>query len=103
MKLTLRHTVATIILVLGFATPMAAGPLEDADAAVKRRDYATALRLIRPLAEQGDANAQYNLEVFYDNGLGVPQDKVRAYMWFNLSRRKAEKVRQLFETLSHGA
>jgi hypothetical protein len=35
-----------------------------------RRDYPTALRLIRPLAEQGDANAQYNLGVFYDNGLG---------------------------------
>ena len=103
MNLTLKHAVAAIILGLSFATPVAAGALEDANAAIKRRDYATALRLIRPLAEQGDANAQYNLGVFYDNGLGVPQDKVRAYMWFNLSRRKAETVRQLFETLSHGA
>jgi TPR repeat protein len=84
MNLTLKH-VAAIILVLGFATPVVAAPLEDADAAVKRRDYATAVRLVRPLAEQGDANAQYNLGVFYDNGLGVPQDKVRAYMWLNLS------------------
>ena len=102
MRLTLKH-VAAIILVLGFATPVVAGPLEDADAAIRRRDYATALRLIRPLAEKGDANAQYNLGVFYDNGLGVPQDKVRAYMWFNLSAAQGrEKVRQLFETLSHG-
>jgi hypothetical protein len=44
------------------------------------RYYATAVRLIRPLAEQ--ANAQYKLGVFYDNGLGVPQDKVRAYIRF---------------------
>jgi TPR repeat protein len=87
-----------------FATPAGAGPLEDADAAIKRRNYTTAVRLIRPLAEQGDANAQYKLGVFYDNGLGVPQDKVRAYMWLNLSAAQGtEKVRQLFETLSHGA
>lgn len=85
MNLTLKHVAATIILVLGFAAPAAAGPLEDADAALKRRDYATAVRLNRPLAEQGNANAQYNLGTFYDNGLGVPQDKVRAYMWFSLS------------------
>ena len=99
MKLSLRHTVATIILVLGFATPMAAGPLEDADAAVKRRDYATALRLIRPLAEQGDANAQYILGVFYDNGLGVPQDKIRAYMWFNLSAAQGREGAAAFRDL----
>jgi TPR repeat protein len=85
MNLTLKQVAAAIILVLGFAAPAAAGPLEDADAALKRRDYATAVRLNRPLAEQGNANAQYNLGTFYDNGLGVPQDKVRAYMWFSLS------------------
>jgi len=85
MNLTLKHVAAAIILVLGFAAPAAAGPLEDADAALKRRDYATAVRLNRPLAEQGNANAQYDLGTFYDNGLGVPLDKVRAYMWFSLS------------------
>ena len=72
MKLTLKHALAAIILGLSFAAPMAAGPLEDADAALKRRDYTTAVRLNRFLAEQGDANAQYNLGVVYDNGLGVP-------------------------------
>ena len=79
MKRTLKHAIAAVLLVLSFVEPITAGPLEDADAALKRRDYASALRLIRPLAEQGDANAQYNFGVFYDNGLGVPQDKVRAY------------------------
>jgi len=75
MKRTLKYVIAAIILALSFAEPAAAGPSEDADAAVKKRDYATAVRLIRPVAEQGNANAQYNLGVFYDNGLGVPQDK----------------------------
>ena len=94
-----RHAVAAIIPVLGFATPVVAGPLEDADVALKRRDYATALRLIRPLAEQGDANAQYNLGVFYDNGLGVPQDKVRAYMWFTLSAAQGREGAAAFRDL----
>lgn len=99
MKLTLRHGVAAILLGLRFATPVMAGPLEDANAAIKRRDYATALRLIRPLAEQGDANAQYNLGVFYDNGLGVPQDKVRAYMWFSLSAAQGREGAAAFRDL----
>jgi hypothetical protein len=61
MRLAPKHTIAAIFLV--FATPVGAGPLEDADAAIKRRDYATAVRLIHPLAEQGNANAQYKLGV----------------------------------------
>jgi TPR repeat protein len=99
MKLPIKHTLAAVILVLSFAAPVAAGPLEDADAAVKRRDYAIALRLIRPLAEQGDASAQYNLGVFYDNGLGVPQDKVSAYMWLNLAATQGKEGAATFRDL----
>ena len=42
--------------------------------AAERGDYATALKEWTPLAEQGDADAQSNLGVMYDNGAGVPQD-----------------------------
>ena len=37
-------------------------------------DYATALKEWTPLAEQGVAEAQYNLGVMYQEGAGVPQD-----------------------------
>jgi Sel1 repeat len=67
------------------AVPVTAGPFEDAVAAHGRGDYATALRLWRPLADQGNAHAQFNLGAMYANGQGVPQDYVRAHMWFNLS------------------
>jgi TPR repeat protein len=99
MKLTFKHAIAAILLMLSFAAPVVAGPLEDADIAIKRRDYATALRLIRPLAEQGDASAQYNLGVFYDNGLGVPQDHVRALMWLNLSAAQGKEGAATFRDL----
>lgn len=99
MKRTLNHAVAVIILAFSYAESVAAGPLEDADAALKRRNYQTAVRLILPLAEQGNADAQYNLGVLYDNGLGVPQDKVRAYMWFNLSAAQGREGAAAFRDL----
>ena len=36
-------------------------------------------------AAQGYAEAQVNLGVLHANGDGVPQDYVRAYMWYNLA------------------
>jgi len=99
MKRTLKHAVAVIILGFSHAESVAAGPLEDADAALKRRNYPTAVRLILPLAEQGNADAQYNLGVLYDNGLGLPQDKVRAYMWFNLSAAQGREGAAAFRDL----
>ena len=99
MKLAFKRSVAAMLLLLSFAAPAAAGPLEDAAAAFNKRDYTTALRLIRPLAEQGDANAQYNLGVFYDNGLAVPLDHVRAWMWFNLAAAQGKEGAAAFRDL----
>ena len=36
----------------------------------------------RRLAEQGDADAQFNLGQMYDDGQGVPQDAPRAALWY---------------------
>jgi hypothetical protein len=41
------------------------------------------------LAEQGNALAQLGLGVMYANGQGVPQDYVRAHMWFNIAAAAA--------------
>jgi TPR repeat protein len=45
-------------------------------------DYATALKLWTPLAEQGDVEAQNNLGTMYANGQGVPQDYATAANWY---------------------
>ena len=42
--------------------------------AAQSGDYATALREWTPLAEQGDAAAQFNLGILYRLGKGLPQD-----------------------------
>ena len=57
-------------------------------AAYKWGAYGTALREWRPLAEQGNANAQHNLGVMYGEGKGVPQDYAEALKWY---RKAAEQ------------
>jgi len=49
--------------------------------AYQRGDYATALRIMRELAEQGDARAQFSLGLMYGNGTGVPQNYKTAFKW----------------------
>ena len=40
--------------------------------AYDKGDYETALKEWRPLAEQGNAKAQFNLRFMYRNGKGIP-------------------------------
>ena len=51
---------------------------QDGVDAYKRQDYKTAYKLWLPLAEQGNASAQYNLGLMYEDGQGVPQDHKEA-------------------------
>jgi TPR repeat protein len=65
MNRTFKAAVAALMLAVGSAGSVAAGPFEDAADALDKRDYATALRLMRALAEQGLAQAQFSLGQIY--------------------------------------
>jgi len=54
----------------------------EALAAAQAGDHAKALRLWLPLAEAGDALAQYNVGVLHEQGLGVPRDDAQAMWWY---------------------
>jgi TPR repeat protein len=77
-----------VILVTAAAVPAVAGPYEDGVATYNSGDYATALRVWRPLAEQGNAAAQANLGNMYTYGEGVARDQTVAISW---SRKAAEQ------------
>jgi hypothetical protein len=68
-----------ILVVVGTAM---AGPFEDAARAYDSGDYATAIRLYRPLADQGHADAQGALAVMYFRGDGVPENYAEAVKWY---------------------
>ena len=77
---------AVITLALLVLTGCQSYPLrEDAKA---HRDAAAEFKRIRPLAEQGDAGAQYRLGVMYQLGWGVTKDYKEAIRWY---RRVAEQ------------
>ena len=59
--------------------------LQHALDAHQRKDYNTVLTFMLPLAEKGNAPAQYALGLRYDKGEGVPQDYKEAVKWFRLS------------------
>ena len=59
-----------------------------------RGDFTAALREWRPLAEEGDARAQYYLGVMYANGEGVPESDRQAAYWFRKSARQGNSQSQ---------
>jgi len=91
----LRLTLAAWLVAATLAGTAVAGPLDDADSAYGRGDYATALRLWQPLADQGDAKAQFHLGVMYEIGVGVPQDAAAAVKWFRKAADQGEAMAQL--------
>jgi len=82
MRNFMRTTLLACVLSLCPVALGAAGPYDDGVRAFVRGDYITALRLWRPLAEQGNATAQYLIGHMYDWGLGVPQDYAVAVEWY---------------------
>jgi TPR repeat protein len=71
-----------------FATAAQAGPVEDGFAAYARGDFARAVTLWRPYAENGDARAQNFMGDLYFAGQGVAQDFRQALFWFKLAAGK---------------
>lgn len=62
---------------------VAASDLEDAVAAMHTGDFAEAYCIMRPLAESGDADAQYNIGWMYMNGYGLRVNDNLALKWWN--------------------
>jgi TPR repeat protein len=75
--------------ILGIAGAVA-GPWEDGMAAYNRGDYVPAIRLFRPLAEQGNTKAQSVLGVMYHRGQGVARNSVRAFIWFSRAAARGD-------------
>ena len=68
MAMMLILTLTMLILPLSPATGQ---DMQEVSEAYERGDYATAIELLRPFAEQGDAPAQRNLGLMHYHGEGV--------------------------------
>ncbi len=82
MKSSIRNLLVAFAVAAALDAPAAAGPFEDGNAAYHEKEYARAAELWQPLAEKGDADAQYSLGTLYAEGRGVEQSDATAFMWF---------------------
>ncbi len=89
----MRHLLIAALSVM-LTLPVAALDLQKGLEAVQRGDYAAALREWRPLAEQGDAMAQYNLGLVYAKGQGVAQDYGEAVKWYRKAAEQGNAMAQ---------
>lgn len=80
-------------LLLSFTCIAYAG-LDEGVRAYQAGDYATAYVEWLPLAQQGDADAQYSLGQMYLNGQGVSQDYVQATSWYRKAAEQGDAIAQ---------
>src|SRR5262249_16404717 len=85
--------VSAVLLCAGLCS---GADLAAAKHAYEEKDYATALKELTPLAEQGNAGAQLLLGKMYWSGQGVLKDSGQALKWLKLSANQGNAEAQFF-------
>lgn len=78
----LKRFILSFILVSFSLSSIHATELEDGFQAFTAGNYEQALRLWLPLAEKDNNDAQYNLGILYQKGLGVEKNLKTAFIWY---------------------
>ena len=95
---------ATITIFLALSTSALASPFRDGLFAYYEGDYARAMNIWKPLAEEGHAKAQYNIGALYIDGIGVKQDLPKALEWLQKAamQDETEALIELGGMYAHG-
>src|SRR3954466_7033371 len=81
-------------LLLAVSAPLAAQSVQAGTDAWSRGEYAAAVGIWRPLAEKGDADAQFNLAQAYRFGRGVAINLGAAQAWYERAADKGHVMAQ---------
>lgn len=84
-----KYLAASIWIAL-LATPVSAQSVRAGTEAWAKADYDAAVAIWRPLAEKGDADAQFNLGQAYRWGRGVPLNLAAAQAWYERAAEKGQ-------------
>ena len=91
---------ATTVLLISLAPSSAAqGALDEGLAAFQAGDEEEAVRLLLPLAEGGDVEAQFFVGMAYDSEEGVPRDEATAAEWYRRSGEQGHPGGRLYYAL----
>jgi TPR repeat protein len=94
MKANLRSLLGAFAIAAAFAAPVVADPFDDGVTAYHDKEYTKAAELWRPLAESGNAGAQYLLGSLYLEGHGVEHNDAVAFMWFLRAANQGDAAAQ---------
>ena len=93
MFVLIRTTIIALVLAFN-AGSILAQDFQKGLVAAQSGDYVTALQEWRPLAEQGDAEVQFNVGLMYKKGWGVLQDYAEAAKWYRLAAEQGKASAQ---------
>lgn len=88
MKIRIDLLISVLVILYLCLSPISYAGVDEGLAAHKKGDYQTALKEIRPLAEEGNRSAQHILAVMYYKGDGVKQDNITAFKWFEKAAKQ---------------
>jgi TPR repeat protein len=91
----MKRLIALVFLLSVSAGAAGAQDLEKGRKAFEKGDYEAALAELLPLAERGNAEAQYDVGLMYSKGLGVPQNDVTAAKWIKAAAEQGNAEAQL--------
>ncbi len=96
VRSVLRTTLCGALLscLLAMSGPVHADALDDGLAAIRRKDYPAAVKLLEPLARNGQAIAQLRLGELYYHGHGVAESNEAALTWFERAARQGQAEAQ---------
>jgi len=77
----MKRLIPVFLMLVLISAPVHAGDFQDGGNAYRKGDYRTAFEKFEPLAEQGNAQAQWLLAGLYARGMGVARDYVQALKW----------------------
>ena len=94
MSIARTFTVAALVALTACIVPVRADTLQDGVAAINRKDYPLALRLLEPLAQAGHAAAQLRVGLLHYHGHGVRENDLQALKWFERAARQGNTEAQ---------
>ena len=97
MKLRKLLMILVVGAAVGVGSPSPAfSDYQDGLAAFQRRDYGAALKEFRPLADRGEALAQFYIGVMYEDGRGVTRNYGEALKWYRKAADQGDALAQYF-------
>ena len=86
----MKNKILIVVIMFGLIScaPTTTADLDKASAAAQKGDYRTAVKVWKPLAEQGNAVAQFHMGEVYEFGMDDPQNRKQAIKWFRSAAKQ---------------